>query len=108
LAEGYSTAQICLTNIVASENKPMDNEDLSRRALAAYFRSGGTTQPTGGGVVQEYEGKQYVVLSNVRGTLAVYRVRNDGMLKGLRRPPRELAPDWYDEPPSPIPHHGSP
>ena len=51
----------------------MDNEDLSRRALAAYFRSGRTTQPTGGGVVQEYEGKQYVVLSNVRGTLAVYR-----------------------------------
>jgi hypothetical protein len=79
----------------------MDNEEnLSRRALAAYFRSGGTAQPTGGGVVQEYEGKLYVVLSNVRGTLAVYRVRNDGMLKGLRRPPRELAPDWYEDLPS--------
>lgn len=33
-----------------------------------------------------------LVLSNVNGTLAVYRVRNDGMLKGLRRPPRDLAP----------------
>jgi hypothetical protein len=51
---------------------------------AAYFRSGGFDQPTGGGVVQEYEGKLYVVLSNVRGTLAVYRVRNDVMLKGKR------------------------
>jgi len=51
-------------------------------SLAAYFRSGGFDQPTVGGVVQEYEGKLHVVLSNVRGTLAVYRVRNDGMLRG--------------------------
>ena len=78
--------------------RSMDNEaDLSRRALAAYYRNGGTAQPTGGGVVQEYDGKLYVVLSNVRGTLAVYRVRNDGILKGLARPPRQLAPDWYEE-----------
>jgi hypothetical protein len=51
----------------------------------------------GGGVVTEYDGKLYVLLTNVRGTLAVYRVRNDGMLKRLRRPPRNLAPDWYEE-----------
>jgi hypothetical protein len=44
-------------------------------SLAAYFRSGGTTQPSGGGIVQEYGGKLYVVLSNVRDTLAVYRQR---------------------------------
>jgi hypothetical protein len=86
----------------------VNENDLSRRALAAYFRSGSTAQPTGGVVVQEYDGKLYVVLSNVRGTLAVYRVRNDGMLKGLRRPPRELAPDWYEEPPSPMPHRRAP
>ena len=76
---------------------PFDERDLSRRALAAYFRSGGTTQPSGGGIVQDYGGKLYVVLSNVRETLAVYRVRNDGMLRRLRRPPRNLAPDWYEE-----------
>lgn len=71
---------------------PFDERDLSRRALAAYFRSGGCS-----GVVQEYDGKLYVVLSNVRGTLAVYRVRNDGMLKRLRQPPHALAPDWYEQ-----------
>ena len=76
---------------------PSDERDLSRRALAAYFRSGGFDQPTGGGVVQNYEGKLYVVLSNVRGTLAVYRVRNEGMLKRLRQPPRGLAHDWYEQ-----------
>ena len=76
---------------------PFDERDLSRRDLAAYFRSGGFDQPTGGGVVQNYEGKLYVVLSNVRGTLVVYRVRNEGMLKRLRQPPRGLAHDWYEQ-----------
>ena len=79
------------------ELPPLDERDLARRALAAYFRSGGTAQPMGGGDVTEYDGKLYVLLTNVRGTLAVYRVRNDGMLKRLRRPPRNLAPDWYEE-----------
>lgn len=73
------------------------DRDLERRALAAYFRSGGNIQPRGGGNVVDHEGKTYVVLSNVNRTLAVYRVRNDGMLKSLRRPPREVAPDWYEE-----------
>jgi len=82
---------------VTNAHPPFDERDLSRRALAAYFRSGGFDQPTGGGVVQEYDGKLYVVLSNVRGTLAVYRVRNDGMLKRLRQPPHGLAPDWYEQ-----------
>jgi hypothetical protein len=82
---------------VTNAHPPFDERDLSRRALAAYFRSGGLDQPTGGGVVQEYDGKLYVVLSNVRGTLAVYRVRNDGMLKRLHQPPHGLAPDWYEQ-----------
>jgi hypothetical protein len=72
------------------------NRDLERRALAAYFRSGGHAQPRGGGNVVDHDGKTYVVLSNINRTLAVYRVRNDGMLKNLRRPPREVAPDWYE------------
>jgi hypothetical protein len=65
--------------------------DLTRRALAAYFRGGGTDQPAGGGNVIEHDGKLYVVLSNVNGTLAVYRVRTDGMLKGLKRWPKEVG-----------------
>jgi hypothetical protein len=80
-----------------ADAEPLDEGELARRALAAYYRSGGTAQPTGGGNVTEHGGKTYVVLSNVRGTLAVYRVRNDGILKRLRRPPRDLAPDWYEE-----------
>jgi hypothetical protein len=71
----------------------MTDADLERRALAAYYRSGGTDQPSGGGFVVEHDGKLYVVLSNVRGTLAVYRVRGSGALKRLRRWPREVAPD---------------
>jgi hypothetical protein len=48
-------------------------------------------QPAGGGDVVEHQGKTYVVLSNVRGTLAVYRVRTSGQLKRLRRWPAEVA-----------------
>jgi hypothetical protein len=70
---------------------------LCRRALAAYYRTASRTgativdQPAGGGDVAEHDGKTYVVLSNVRGTLAVYRVRTDGVLKRLRRWPEEVA-----------------
>jgi hypothetical protein len=31
-----------------------------------------------------------VVLRNTRGVLKVYRVRNDGILKGLKRWPKEV------------------
>ena len=63
-------------------------DDLMKRAFAAWFRSGGTDQPsaTSSGV-ESHDGKQYVVLRNTRGVMKVYRVRPDGMLKGLRRYP---------------------
>jgi len=35
--------------------------------------------------VEGHNGKLCVVLRNVNGILAVYRVRNDGVLNGLRR-----------------------
>ena len=76
----------------------MSDADLERRALAAYFRAARTNgvtaidQPSGGAGVVEHDGKLYVVLSNVRGTLAVYRVRGSGALKRLRRWPPEVAP----------------
>ena len=41
--------------------------------------------------LQTVGGKDYVVLRNVRGVLKVYRVRNDGVLKGLKRWPAELG-----------------
>jgi hypothetical protein len=66
-------------------------DDLTRRAYTAYFRSGGTDQPGGSeSGPTELDGKQYVVLRNSNGVLAVYRVRNDGMLKRLRRWPADL------------------
>ena len=71
------------------------NKDLENRALAAYFRSaakqiGSPMQPSKP-TIATVDGKQYVVLSNTKGILAVYRVRTDGVLKGLVRWPAELS-----------------
>lgn len=73
----------------------MTDPGLLRRAQAAWFRTGGTDpvsqQFSGVAVV---EGREYVVLrreDQKRGLLAVYRVRNDGMLKRLRRWPPDIA-----------------
>lgn len=64
------------------------------RALAAYSRAfngiGSLMQPRRPQSV-EVAGRQYIVLDNVRGVLAVYRVRNDGRLKRLKRWPAELG-----------------
>ena len=73
----------------------MSDADLERRALAAYFRSappGATPDQPGGAGVVERDGRLYVVLSNARGTLAVYRVRGSGVLRRMRRWPAEVAP----------------
>ncbi|WP_349268957.1 hypothetical protein MPNTM1_04179 [Mycolicibacterium parafortuitum] len=67
------------------------DDELTRRAFAAYFRSGGTQQPTKSSGVVDRDGKRYVVLNSARGVLAVYRVRNDGMLRRMRRWPADLA-----------------
>lgn len=72
--------------------------DLVRRALAAYYRAGhrdGLADnqiaiPGNSSHLCELDGRQYVVLHNISGVLAVYRVRTSGNLKGLRRWPREL------------------
>src|SRR6185437_15157903 len=70
------------------------DDDVTRRAFAAYFRSPDSRdQPSGESGVREHDGKSYVVLFNVNGTLAVYRIRNDGMLKRLRRWPEALNVD---------------
>jgi hypothetical protein len=70
-------------------------DDLSRRALAAYFREAGrrgdvADQPGYFSGPVEHQGKTYVVLANSQRILAVYRVRTSGQLKRLRRWPTEV------------------
>jgi hypothetical protein len=72
-----------------SSGKATD-EQLTTRALAAWFRSGTDEQPYNSSGVCTVRGKDYVVLRNERGVLAVYRVRTDGRLKGLKRWPALL------------------
>ena len=74
-----------------------DDETLLQRALAAYYRPGGRqdpgvrrTVPAVKSYVTEHLGKRYVVLEDFDGVLAVYRVRNDGILKALRRWPAQI------------------
>lgn len=85
-----SDHKLSLTSSVWQAHHAIMTDDLIRRALAAYFRTGGTEQPAGGGDLVEHDGMTYVVLRNVSGILAVYRVRNDGILKRLKRWPAEL------------------
>jgi hypothetical protein len=74
-------------------------DDLTRRAFAAWFRSendgeaASVDQPSTSSGPVEHNGKTYVVLRNVRGTMAVYRVRTSGQLKRLRRWPAEVE-EW--------------
>ncbi|MBR0568008.1 hypothetical protein J5J83_17945 [Azoarcus sp. L1K30] len=69
-------------------------DDILKRAIAGYFRYGDsatTNQPsTADSGVVEHEEKQYAVLRNVNGVLAVYRVRTDGVLKRLKRWPAAI------------------
>ena len=59
--------------------------------MAAWFRSGGTDQPANTSHAADHDGRRYVVLKNVNGPLAVYRVRsNDGVLRRMKRWPVEL------------------
>lgn len=75
-----------------------ENEQLARRALAAWYRAdcGGEHDPLAltppvSGVAAEHAGKRYaMVMNGFRVPLAVYRVRNDGVLKRLRQWPRAL------------------
>ncbi len=68
----------------------MAESPIVRRAFAAYFRAGGVDQPANDSREVEHGAHRYVVLRNVSGTLAVYRVRNDGMLRRMRRWPKEV------------------
>lgn len=57
------------------------------RAKSAWYRAGNSEQPASTSHVTEYEGRKYVVLENVNGLLAIYRVTVGGQLKRLKRWP---------------------
>jgi hypothetical protein len=64
--------------------KVTDKHALTRRALAAYFRSRGSEQPV------TFEVERHSKLNYLRSRkalLACYRIRNDGVLKRLKRLP---------------------
>jgi len=73
---------------------PWGGNELLTRALAAYFKfpgEGTIDQPSEHlSDVRTHKKKKYVVLANGHRTLAVYRIRTDGMLKRLKRWPSEL------------------
>jgi hypothetical protein len=67
----------------------MDDDALRLRAFLAYFRSRGATAPVpaNDSGTEEYADKYYVVLRNVNGPLAVYRIYESAgtyRLRGLR------------------------
>jgi hypothetical protein len=80
-----------MTPITPHANRSFKGDPIDR-AFAAYFRTEGAyaAQPSNHSDVQEHAGKEYVVLRNVNGILAVYRIRPSGELKRLRRWPTEL------------------
>lgn len=66
--------------------------ELTRRAKAAWFDSGGTVSPSEASGVMIRDGLGYVVLRDADGSvLAVYRIRPDNMtLRRMKRPPKGL------------------
>jgi hypothetical protein len=67
-----------------------DEDGYLQRAYAAWYRSGGRDVPANDSSVLTHEGKDYVVLKNANGVLAVYRIKKDGLLRRLRRWPEEI------------------
>ena len=67
----------------------MPIEQAARRALSAYYASGGDALPTSV-ALEVVRGLRYAVLRRGSNVLACYRVRNDGKLKRIIRVPAGL------------------
>lgn len=69
-------------------------DNMIGRALAAWFRTGGTDSPASDASgISEVGGLHYAVLRNANGVLAVYRIETpEGgpRLRRLKRWPKEL------------------
>lgn len=65
--------------------------DILRRAMAAWFKAGGTETPSGASGIKMRLGLAYVVLHGATGVLAVYRVRPDNLaLRVMKRWPASI------------------
>ena len=65
--------------------------DILRRAMAAWFKAGGTETPSAASGVKMRLGLAYVVLHGATGVLAVYRVRPDNLaLRVMKRWPESV------------------
>lgn len=73
----------------------LDNDqrvDLQRRAMAAWFKAGGTEVPNERSGVRLRLGLAYVVLHGASGVLVVYRVRPDNLaLRAMKRWPESVG-----------------
>ena len=80
--------------------EPTEPSEITRRAYAAYFV--GRAQPADKrpqpnvlvepNVVVDHDGLRYAVIRDTGGAaLAVFRVRNDGMLRRMKRPPAAVV-----------------
>lgn len=74
--------------------KTMSNDDIDPfdSAMADFLRTPGAPQPSGGNALESVGERDYVVLRNVSGILAVYRVLPHGV-KRLQRWPKEISRD---------------
>ena len=76
--------------VIPGMNGATSNTDLLSRAYAAYFRSRAVDVPSNGSDAIVFGGKTYVVLRNVHGILAIYRLLKCGQLRRLRSYPAGL------------------
>ena len=70
-----------------------DETELLKLALAAHQSRSATTLPATSARAEEHGGQRYVVLRDLDGVVAVYRVGKDRSLKGLRRWPATIGMD---------------
>jgi hypothetical protein len=71
--------------------------DMERRAFQAYFRSRGkgAPRPSNDPRIVEVDGNEYIILENINGTLAAYRiVYDDNARDGFRV--REVSSKWVE------------
>jgi hypothetical protein len=75
------------------------NTSFEARALAAYYSAaakqieahGGSVNQPGSTEIEEHDGMRYVVLRNVNGVLAVYRITTQATLKAMKRWPKTIS-----------------
>jgi hypothetical protein len=70
--------------VIPGMNGAVSNANLLCRAYAAYFRSGAVDLPSNGSDEIVFGGKTYVVLRDMHGILAIYRLLKCGQLRRLR------------------------